>query len=119
MCGSGIFIGGYLQGWQDTRNNLKITREGRDLTAKRRGPSSSFGPWRTGAHRGGGGPGASNRRRSGELGARVAGAGGRGDREDSGVLLTLERENSRAAGGGRQWRPAAAPRGGDGPMRLR
>jgi hypothetical protein len=75
---------------------------------------------RTGATGGGGGgPGGTARRRSGELGARVAGAGGRGDRGDSGVLLTLERENSRAAGGGRQWRPAAAPRGGDGPMRLR
>jgi hypothetical protein len=30
-------LGGFLQGWQDTRKDLKITREGRDLTAKRRG----------------------------------------------------------------------------------
>jgi hypothetical protein len=81
--------------------------------------SSSFRRNGQGKPGGGGGPGGRRRRCSGVLRARVAGAGGRGDRGDFGVLLTLEWENGRVAGGGPQWRPAAAPRGGDGPMHLR
>jgi hypothetical protein len=98
MCGSGIFIGGYLQGWQDTRNNLKITREGRDLTAKRRGPSSSFGPWR---RRSGG----FDLQGFGDQGARGTSAGRRGWAGDPRRALTVggdkaERPDFEEDGGG-------------------
>jgi hypothetical protein len=56
---------------------------------------------------------------SGDLGFLLSCAGGRGDRGDFGVLLTLEGENGRVAGGGPQRRPAAASSGGGAPVHLR
>jgi hypothetical protein len=56
---------------------------------------------------------------SGDLGFLLSYAGGRGDRGDFGVLLTLEGENGRVASGGPQWRPVAASSGGGAPVHLR
>jgi hypothetical protein len=41
--GNLIDLRGFQQDLQDSRKDLKFTRKGRDLTAKRRGSSSSFG----------------------------------------------------------------------------
>jgi hypothetical protein len=100
-----IDLGGFLGKGQDTKDRTKITRKSGGLIAKQtyllpfdRADRANQG--------GSGGPGGRWRRCSGELGARVAAAGDRGDEGDLKFVLTLEGNRRQAAGDGQSWRPA-------------
>jgi hypothetical protein len=108
MCESGIFVGGSLQLFQDTRKKSKVYKKVQGLNRKTARPSSFFGQERTGRGRR---PVRPNHRCSGNLGARVrlgTEIRGRGGLED---VLTTGRYQREAPDfeerRRRYWRPVA------------